>query len=217
MKYKMIVFDMDGVLVKESSSWQILHKYFGVDATSNFLAYLEGKINYEEFMYKDTLLWVKARGRPIHRSEIENILLNAKISEKADYAIRKLKNYGLKTMILTSGISILASYVARILNIDYYFANELVFNDQGYLIPGGIANVPLLDKDKILKIIVKRMGYSLDEIVYVGDSIFDIPVFMIVKASIAYTCDLNIARRASENVYCGDLENLVSLIVKKYY
>ena len=38
---KMVVFDMDGVLVDIDSSWQLIHKAFNADNEENFQRYLE--------------------------------------------------------------------------------------------------------------------------------------------------------------------------------
>jgi len=208
--YKVIVFDMDGVLVKESSSWQILHSYFNVNAIPNFRAYLEGRITYKEFMFLDTLLWIKKR--KVSKREIVNVLLKATIDKQAKDAIDELKKLGLKTAIITSGISILAKYVAEILEIDYYLANELLFNEKEQLIPGGVVKVPLLDKEKILAMWVKNKGLKMSEVIYVGDSVFDVPVFKKVGFSIAWTCNPSLGKNASTYLCCDGLKCLVDYI-----
>ncbi|OYT59785.1 MAG: phosphoserine phosphatase [Desulfurococcales archaeon ex4484_217_1] len=212
--YRVIVFDMDGVLVKESSSWQILHSHFNVNAMANFKAYLEGRITYREFMFLDTLLWMR-RGKVSER-EITNVLLRATVNKYAKEAIAELKNLGLKTAIITSGISILAKFIAEILGIDYYLANELVFDKKGYLIPGGIVKVPLLDKEKILSIWVKNRGLKMSEVIYVGDSVFDIPVFKKVGFSIAWTCNPSLGKNATVCLCCDELKCLVDCVRKHF-
>ena len=48
MKFKMIAFDLDGVLVEEPSAWWTLHHAFGSFEASkeNLLAYEMGAIDY---------------------------------------------------------------------------------------------------------------------------------------------------------------------------
>ena len=56
-----MLFDLDGTLVKEISSWRSIHKFFGTEdgVSSNLKAYELGKIDYEEFMRRDIALWPK--------------------------------------------------------------------------------------------------------------------------------------------------------------
>ncbi|GAG35915.1 unnamed protein product, partial [marine sediment metagenome] len=50
---KMVVFDLDGVLVDIDSSWQTIHRAFGVDNEENFQKHLRNEIDYREFMRSD--------------------------------------------------------------------------------------------------------------------------------------------------------------------
>lgn len=215
MPYKLIVFDMDGVLIKEDSSWQVLHSHFNVNAISNFRAYLEGKITYREFMLLDTLLWLKKKEKNISKPEIAKVLFRTSLTNDAKEAIAELKKLGLKTAIITSGIDILAEHVAQILNIDYFLANSLAFDENGYLKAGGKPKVPLLDKDKVLSIWAKKNDFNLSEIIYVGDSVFDIPVFKRVGLSIAWTCNQSLGKNATVYLCCNELKCLVK-VVEKY-
>ena len=214
MPYRLIVFDMDGVLIKEDSSWQVLHSYFHVNAMNNFRAYLEGKITYKEFMFLDTLLWLKKKEKNISKYEVAKALLKTSLTSDAKKAIAELKKLGLKTAIITSGIDILAEHVARTLNVDYFLANSLIFDEKGHLKAGGKPKVPLLDKDKVLSIWAKKNGFNLNEIIYVGDSVFDVPVFKRVGLSIAWTCNQSLGKNATIYLCCDELKCLVEIIEK---
>ena len=213
MNVKLVVFDMDGVLVKSRSSWEKLHRHFNVCARENFIKYLNGEITYQEFMLLDTLLWFQKR-KAIHREEIEQVLLNEEFVEGAYDTINYIRKRNIKTMILTSGIDILANYVSKKLRIDYVFANSLVFDEEGYLIPGGIAKVPLLDKDKVLKMWASNKNIKLQEIVYVGDSVYDVFVFLSGVNSIAFTCNPNIAKWANA-YFCSERLDVINEYISK--
>ena len=178
----LIVFDVDGVLVDIDSSWSTILRYFGIKCTPNMLPYLLGKIGYQEFMRLDIRLW-KSDNTPVSIDLIKKVLGGVKLHPKAKLIVNKLKKLGHEIALLSSGIDILVKRVAKELNIDHYLANELVVRDNKVI--DGLSRVPLLDKHLILKLWAKQLGYSLSSTVYVGDSIFDIPVFRIVRLSIA--------------------------------
>ena len=54
---KIVVFDMDGVLVDIESSWHFVHTAFNVSNQDNLKRYLRGEIDYKEFMKRDIRLW----------------------------------------------------------------------------------------------------------------------------------------------------------------
>jgi phosphoserine phosphatase len=59
MGFKVVVFDLDGVLVEEPSAWWTLHHAFSTYEASkeNLNAYNRGIIDYPEFMRRDISLW----------------------------------------------------------------------------------------------------------------------------------------------------------------
>jgi len=179
----LVVFDVDGVLVDIDSSWGKVLKQLDIQGSPNMPFYLRGEIGYYEFMLKDIDLW-KSKKKEVDIYFIKDVLSNVRIHPKAKNVVDELKKRGHEIALLSSGISILVENVAKLLDIKYYLANDLTVDDQGKIV-GGISRVPLLDKHLVLKLWAKRLGYGLNSIVYVGDSVFDIPVFRIVKVPIA--------------------------------
>lgn len=92
---KMVIFDMDGVLVDIDSSWQFIHRIFHVDSSENLEKYLGGEIDYKEFMRRDIGLW-----GAIHIDQIKNILGKAPLMKGAKEVIHKLKKARYKTAII---------------------------------------------------------------------------------------------------------------------
>ena len=62
---KMVVFDVDGTLVKEHS-WQFVHKSLGtwVEGRKYREMFFDGRISYEEWALLDASLW---RGLPLQQ------------------------------------------------------------------------------------------------------------------------------------------------------
>ena len=197
MNIKLVVFDMDGVLVDIKSSWGLIHRHFNVSSANNMLEYLSGKIDYYEFMRRDISLWLKVKSK-IHYSELLRIFNNVNIPNESKEVVKQLKSYGLKVAIVTSGVNLLADRVCKALGVDYCLSNKLLFDENGYLLPYGEAVVPLLDKDVIVYTLAKALNLSVkDEVAYVGDSIFDIPVFKKVALSIAFNAKREVIKHAT--------------------
>ncbi|SVC41279.1 uncharacterized protein METZ01_LOCUS294133, partial [marine metagenome] len=53
MALKLVVFDMDGTLIRPKSSWQILHDHFGTDNREMLARYLRHEVSDAEFVAKD--------------------------------------------------------------------------------------------------------------------------------------------------------------------
>jgi len=212
-KLKLVVFDMDGVIVREKSSWQILHRYFNVNPYPNLKSYLDGKISYKEFMELDVKLWIKSANRSIYRSEIEEVLKRSlKFNDGAKEVIDYLKRLNINVALITSGIDIMAYTVAKKLGIRDCLCNELKFDVKGKLVGAGIERVPLLDKDKVVMLYSKSAGYNIrDEVAYIGDSVFDIPVFKVVALPIAYSEDPKVCMHAKIH-FTGTLKKLIELL-----
>ncbi|MEM1524877.1 MAG: HAD-IB family phosphatase [Nitrososphaerales archaeon] len=170
-RFKLVAFDMDGTLIEDKSSWLKIHEYFNtVSKAKKYLKlYQQGKITYEEFMERDIGAWPK----PLHISKILQILSNCKIRPEAEFVIQKIHEKGLKTAVISAGIEHLVSKIANELGINYYFANKLCVDEQGYLTGKGIMVVEPMRKDDILRALVNKLGLNLSQCIAIGDSPLD--------------------------------------------
>ncbi|MFN3268724.1 MAG: HAD-IB family phosphatase [Zestosphaera sp.] len=170
-------FDMDGVLTKWRSSWRALHEYFGslslVSESNDAEKFLRGEITYEEWMRRDLEAIIKAFGRPPTKEEIIKAFSRYELIEGAKDLVNFLKGRGVYTLIVSGGIDLLAEIVRKELGIDTAFANRLVFDEKGYLIPKGVEVVNPLKKGEFLKKLSRQLRIPLSEFMYVGDSEWD--------------------------------------------
>jgi phosphoserine phosphatase len=192
-KIKIIVFDMDGVLVDIESSWQYVHKAFNVNNQDNLRRYLEGKITYSEFMKRDIFLW-----GPIHISKIKQVLDQVPLMKGAKSTISKLRKLGYTTCIISGGISILAQRVQKELGIDYTFANRLITDEKGMLVGEGEEIVNLLNKISVLRKFASDQGTTPRSCAIVGDSVFDIKLFEEAGLSIAFNASNEKVKQAAD-------------------
>ena len=189
-RLRLVFFDVDGVLVNVKSSWEYLHKSFGVIEEARRVKRLfeEGAIDYVEWMRRDTMLWIKAAGGRLHRSTIASLLARVELNPEAKPLFRALRRRGVRIALVSSGIDLLVRRVAAELGADAWAANKLEFDREGYLKPGGVPLVGV-DKSRVVYRIASELGASLEASAYVGDSFWDASAMRLVGLPIAYGDD----------------------------
>jgi len=183
MRFRLIVFDLDGVLVEEPSAWGTLHKAFGTYEASkeNLKAYESGIIDYPEFMRRDIRLW-----RQRHINEVEAILHNFTLTRGAFETCEFLKFREFQLAIVSAGIDILVRVVSEKLKIKNWIANGLEIDTKGFLTGEGIFRVDLMEKHLALKELIKPLGIKLSDTIAVGDSKYDITLMKACGTGIAF-------------------------------
>jgi len=189
----MIIFDMDGVLVDISNSWQFIHKSFNVDGGDNFRRFLDNEISYGEFMEADISLWSRVKV-----DFLESILAEVPLMKGAKSTVKQLKNAGYKTAIISAGISILAERIQQELGIDYAFANRLIANGNGVLTGKGEEVVNPLKKAAVLRELAAKEHTTSRCCAAIGDSIFDVPMFKEAGFSIAFNTNDKRVKEAAD-------------------
>src|SRR5262245_55430725 len=102
-----VIFDLDGTLTRTPSPWRHIHERLGVweSTASTYLAeWIAGRISYDEFCRRDTLLW---SGRPL--PEIQAYLDEIPINRHVPALTRCLIQKNVPSIIISSGFR----YVAR--------------------------------------------------------------------------------------------------------
>ncbi len=177
---RLIAFDLEGTLVKSVSSWVELHKRFGTWEKGKEYAelFFSGKIDYVKWAELDASLW---RGHT--REEIMKWANSVEYMEGAKELIEFLRENDFRIAILSSGLMCLAGRIARELGVDYVYANELLFDENGVVT--GKVN-PLVDfksKGVILRELKEELKPELT--VAVGDGYNDLSMFKEADVSIA--------------------------------
>ena len=206
---KIIVFDMDGVLVRTRSSWTSVHKAFNVDEKTTFERYLRGEFDYLEFLRRDIGFWGH-----VHVNRIRKILNQVPIMPGAEDTFEMLHKNGYVTAIISSGISILAEKLKKKLGIHHVFANELLKDEDGFLTGEGNPVVPLWDKAKVMQNLLKSLSIKPDHCAVVGDSVFDIPLFDSAGFSIAFNSkDKRVNKTADVSIESSDLRDILPYFI----
>ena len=211
-KVRMVVFDLDGTLIRGRSSWGRVHEFFGTEHKGSIALakYERGEIGYEEFMRRDVSAWPPG----ISVSVLEKILSDFTFTDGARECVRGLKARGIGMGVVSSGLDILAKLVCDRLGIDSFVANGLELDGQRRLTGGVVPRVDLFKKDEVLRRIAGNNGLEPEEILGVGDTRFDM---MFLKA-----CGYRVAfrpreadRRALEEVahyLIDDLRELLPIV-----
>jgi len=169
---RLAAFDLDGTVLEHNSSWVALHKHFGTEhkGASSLKLYTEGKIDYREFMRRDISSWPRA----VTRDEISEVLSHYRIRPEAPEVFEELRERGILTALVTSGIDILARDVARDLQIDHWVANGLRFDGNGRLLPRGVGRVDPTRKDRAYARLLSKLGIQPKQTLAVGDTAYDL-------------------------------------------
>lgn len=182
---KLVIFDVDGVLVKIKSSWEYLHSHYGVLGEARRLKQMfeAGEIDYQRWMDEDIGLWIRAKGK-IKREELLAVLGSVELEDGAVEVARWLKRRMKKIALLSSGLDLLVSRVASELGADAWMANRLLFDRSGLLYGG--APIVGASKDRGAALLMSMLGAEPQSTMYVGDSKWDRYAMRLVAYPVAY-------------------------------
>jgi phosphoserine phosphatase len=214
-KIKLIAFDLDGTLVRDRSSWRKVHEFFGTEAygDEDLRKYERGEISYLQFMENDISRWPKG----IKRSTIEKILSRCSIAKGARRLFSRLRERGIKTLIISSGLEPIASKVALVLKPDIWLANDLEVDEQGFLTGRGILRVEPRRKGEVLSEVMRKLGLQREDVMAVGDTRFDVGFLSVAGVSVALnppTEDLETICKVVNFIISdlGDIEGILSIL-----
>jgi len=179
---RLVIFDMDGVLVDVESSWGWIHTYYGIDNWDTVQAYLGNKIDDNEFMNRDISLWKK---KGMGKKDLYDILAHVPLMPGARECLNVLRRHGIPTAIVSAGLDVLADRIAHELGINYVLANGIEIQG-GCLTGRGILRVSPRAKDDPIKTLCNELQIPPETVVSIGNSHFDIRMFQVTGKGIAF-------------------------------
>ncbi|WP_051275733.1 HAD-IB family phosphatase [Desulfovirgula thermocuniculi] len=193
---EMVAFDMDGTLTPVRSSWEYVHRRLGlwselaVRYQEDFLA---GRICYAEFCRRDAALW-----RGMSRRRLEEVVREIPLRPLARELVRALKERGVKVVLISSGLDLLAERVAAELDLDGYVANGLAARN-GHLTGEPVVRVShdepgKLKKDHLLSF-VARYGCRREAVAAAGDGPGDLDMLSVAARAFLLAEDFREAAR----------------------
>jgi len=183
--YDLVAFDMDGVLVDYVSSWAWVHRWFEVDNSESLHLFKTGKIDESEFIRRDIALWRTVKPE-VNIKDIVESLRDVPLIDGIQETVAALQYNGIKAVIISGGIDIVAQRIALGFDFDDYAANTLLTDEKGILTGEGHLNVDLGDKGLKLLDFMEKYGVETERVVSIGNSFVDVKMFQHSKLSIAF-------------------------------
>jgi phosphoserine phosphatase len=206
-RIRLVVFDLDGTLTTVDSLWRYLHEAFGTWERGRAAAqrYRNGEISYKEWAETDARFWA---GVPL--AQVKNIIGRIPYREGAEEVFSDLKVRGVKIVILSAGLSLLAEKAATDLGADLAIANELRTND-GRLTGEIDVKVAVNNKEEVVRQVALTLNIPLREVALVGDRGFDLASEECLK--IAFVPKDETARREADYIIeDGDLRAILQYL-----
>ena len=210
MSYKLICFDMDGVIFKDVNFWMELHRVFGTLSEGKVLTEMYLNTDYDRLV-KEVVerLW-KGKDASLYYELVDSLEYVPGVKEM----MLHVKNRGLMTAIVSASSIDCARRVQKEHGMDHVFANELIIRD------GKVAGEfvwPIAagreKKAEIIRDLCKDLGISTEEVIYIGDSDADIEAFKEVGLSIAFNSSSDALKDVATHVVeSHDLRDVMSLI-----
>ncbi len=185
-KFKLVLFDMDGTLLREKGIFVIAENKGFKDELIRFI-----RDDTKEF-YKRSIDIAKL-SKGFKKKEFLDIFRTIPLQDYAENVIKELRNKKIITAIVTDSYQFLADDLKERLGIDYAFGNILVTN--GDVITGDLVmhnkdhrkefyngKIYSICKSYVLDQLCKELGITEKEVIAVGDGKID--AGMIKKAGL---------------------------------
>ena len=163
-----VVFDCDGVLTDNGSSWQTIHEHFGTDNKESLALFLDGDISEAEFVEDDIRRWREVQP-DIHRDDIMRCYGGIRLMDGARNVVRELQERGVYVAIISSGVDLFVGTIANMLKVDDWAANGFEWDEEGWLLGGLPTRVFSHYKGLMVDKLIGINGFEPAGVVSVGD------------------------------------------------
>jgi phosphoserine phosphatase len=212
-EYKMIFFDMDGVLI-DASSWPAVFASLGIEAEHQRL-----KKKFQEGEFPSYMEWTEEackvlQAHGLTKEQFLETINHEPLMKGAKEAVAELKRQGYKTAVITGSFRVLAERVQRELGIDEVEAHcHFEFDEDGGLQSWTLLFCDYEGKIETLLRMAEKEGLMPSQCVYVGDDVNDIPIFREVGLAIAFNYRRQEVKDAAKIAFEGnDLQLIVESI-----
>lgn len=209
MPVRIVFFDCDGTLTKVKSSWEYIHRKLNIwdnKADEYQVLFRMGLIDYDEFCRRDALLW---RGKKL--DDLLDIVNEIPYQEGAAETVSSLKEMGIYTVILSTGLSIVVNRIRDELGINMSVSNDLVV-ENGLFTGETIIRVGYNKKGHWVNKILKERCETPLTACAVGDGEGDKDMFGAVNLSILYKPESDAQVYVNHKIQNGSLTKILDII-----
>jgi phosphoserine phosphatase len=205
---KLIVFDMDSTLIDAECIDELALAAGVADKVAQITdRTMRGELDYHLALLERVKL---LKGLEITKAKeaVEKIELMPGAKELLEH----VQSIGYKTAMLSGGFTLSSDRVAKLLNIDYVYANTLEVKN-GYLT--GVVSGPMtqnLSKEVAFEEIARKNGFLPEDCIVVGDGANDVCIFKRAGYSIAFNPKPILHQHADVIISKKDLRTLISVI-----
>jgi phosphoserine phosphatase len=203
--WRLVCFDLDGTLIRGTTVCQHLGDFFGYGYLARELAakHSEGRIGFRELAERDAEFY---RGRNIR--DVAVALETLPLIGGAQATMSRLRASGIKVLLTTITWSFAARLIAKRLGLDGSTGCTMGETKEGILSGSLECCFDEYEKRRFVERYCFIEGLPLGNVVAIGDSITDIPLFEVVGYSIALNATEAVGQRASCSV---ETENLLDV------
>ena len=214
-KYDLAIFDMDGTLTTANSSWRFILEEFGGENHDTYMQWVNGEIDESEFMRRDIAIWKEAKP-DVSAKDIAKMMRAIPLIDGIQETVAALHYNNIKCAICSGGILCAAKMIADEYGFDYYIADDLETDENGYLTGNGIKHVDLRNKGATAKEIMDRFGAKPERTITIGNSFGDVSMFEISGLSIAFNpLDMEITGAAADHVVVSkNISDILDVILE---
>lgn len=208
LNYKIVSFDLDGTIILGTTSTLHFAELLGVQdqVVKLEVQFNQGKMTSTTFMHKIS----KIMGS-LTQKFIDDHFHTIPIIRGLSETVATLKRAGLITTIVTTSNQMFAEAFQRKFGFDYVFGTTFDLLQNGCLGKGKEV-CSSTHKIKHLKRLAGNFGVELDQVLAVGDSISDIPLFSKVGRSIAINFDNRLKNKANVYLRTNDMRSILPYV-----
>ena len=213
MDVKLVVFDMDGTLLKKRTVFVFAEK---LGFTSKLIEIMN-RVDMQP--YQKTIV-IASLLKGYHKDKLLEIFREIPLQDHIIEVISKLRNKDIITIIITDSYDFVAEDLMFRLHIDDFYANNLIIKDgiitgevilhNGNLLRECDNKIYSICKSKIIEDLCDKLGISLRQVIAVGDGIVD--RCMLKKAGIGIAFNAPTIVQKSADYTTNDLRDILRFI-----
>ncbi|KAI9656961.1 MAG: hypothetical protein M1831_004509 [Alyxoria varia] len=208
---RLAVFDMDSTLIQQEVI-DLLAAHAGVEES---VAAVTARAMNGELDFSASLRERVAVLKGIPETVFEDLKPRLTLTPGADVLLRCLKRAGAKTALLSGGFMPLATHIAKVLDIDYVYANELTVENgslTGELAPSCVIVNAERKRELLQSIAAKEQIRDPGQIMSVGDGANDLLMLEAAGLGIAVNAKPRVQDLAPCKLNCESLVDVLHVL-----